>query len=617
MSTQHEQIAKTETEKAAKGQCADGDIVRSKVDNRDMSYSLQRIQSVVPAALRCHRLLSIQSKRFSSNSSQRDRLPVTSKQERRSASVNYTQLYNALVKEPIPTSLSNSVVLNSDGKPLPQNDQLHFKSRLEDARKQQCSVSAISILEDIKSSNVQPTAKTILSAMDVCVSSGDFSAATAVLSRLESLPATNPTKSRRLVIVARRKLAIAYSLRKDFHNALRIMGIPEHEHQSGIDEIQLLIIQMKIGSDALAWGVMVKSFTKLRRPEISIALVDMATKAGVPMSDSFLHLTIDSLRMLNRWQEAHQLFQSSLLRGIKPSEMTLASMLLAYASRSARADVKREYVEQVVDLPEAPTPRFLSAALTALSAVGSIARAEDCMRQLEYHSENGKSGELTYHTLMGCYGYYLERLNPEELSEMTSSSYIGIGKTIDKLWEKYLKNYGDQGVFVGSINPATFLGKYLHVKTRCFQIVECIEMLESISDDAKMCKNFDIDIAHISTVLGSVEHSCDVKQMQRLLHLMERHNLTHDMRSLAFTVGTLVGDGSLKQALELARKEVPLVVGAADRKMNRRRHFPILLERRLLALRQGLSDGDSGGIEEVDCLIGSVKSERARYVDRY
>ena len=59
--------------------------------------------------------------------------------------------------------------------------------------------------------------------------------------------------------------------------------------------------------------------------------------------------------------------------------------------------------------------------------------------------------------------------------------------------------------------------------------------------------------------MGAVELKCDVPSLHRLLDLMHRLGLRHDMRLVAFAVGKYVWDGNLFAALDLVRTELPRI----------------------------------------------------------
>lgn len=528
-------------------------------------------------------------------------------------------LYEALVRPAVtrkPASFQpDDVALRADGTRLStaENDILvdQLMACVRDAK----GASAIEILDDILTRGLVPTRRAIIMAIDAAVAGGQLDLGEHALTYLQASSSSAPGSNDNDYVAgrsARTVLAVAYSTRGAHEKAARIIGIADWTELANASEqaITERMRQLAFGRDTVAWGLVVKTLTKLGAPHAAVCVVDTAMQAGVGMTDALLHLTIDALRHTGKWREAVWVFERAIEKGIVPHERTLASVLLAYSSRHARIHADIDAVERIVDMAQTPSPKFMSVALVALSSVGNLSGTETLFETITNSSPNGEADEFSFSCMMVAYYNYLERFGRQDEDSRDQMNQEVSGK-IDALWMRYLKAYRLKRPSGMRRNERDdMLTKYLRVKTRCFRNSDAVAVLEDISNRNSFYPWISIRIAHITAVLGAIELSCDIVLLERLLAVMEKCNLSHDMRSLGFAVGTYVCDGNLKAALELVREKGSQALCRVTPSQGYRDYYPVLLLRRLQLLASGFKDIGVGPIADLDITIADLENQR-------
>ncbi|PXF49017.1 hypothetical protein BWQ96_01155 [Gracilariopsis chorda] len=540
-------------------------------------------------------------------------IPNTPIRSKKSHSVRASDLYTALVYEEESRHHAKlwveAMAVTQDGSRISEVEDADYRKRLERNDSQQIPRDPLGVISDITRKGYTPSARAFIMAIEACIATEQYESAEHALSILDALPRDHATRTPRLVCIAKTLLAFSYTSTGLYEEALRVMGFPNKPFARGDKQLTEILNSIGLGRDTLAWGVLVKSLTKLGSAETAIAVVDVSMRQGVGMTDSLLHLTIDSLRKLHRWREADWLFTTAVEKGVKPSEITLGSILLTLTGKSARRVVDRARVEEIVDMAKHPSPKFMKVALMALTSVGLMERAEALFYEVGHHQEDGVLNEDIFGYLMTGYGNYLQLLTVEEIDHVTvNRKYEEINKKADLLWEMHVQHYGHQ-VARRSKREAKnmLLRNYIRVKTRCFKAKEAVDILEQVVLNREKYPMLEVSTGHICTVLGAVELSCDVEQLTRLMHIMQVANINHDMRSLAFSIGTHIGDGNLTAALELVKEHLAEVMKRETISMQFRQHHPILLARRLETLRNGLRDAGIGNVEYLEDAVRSLR----------
>lgn len=492
--------------------------------------------------------------------------------------------------------------------------------------------SALDIIHTLKQEGYVPSVQTYIMAIDASVTGGTLNVADEAFQTLQHQKQSSQQhedeeyENHINVNSARNILAVAYTSKAAYDKAASIMNLPSDYRTS---TLPINTKNLNLGKDSVAWGILVKIFTKTGMPEKAVTIVDEAMQSGVGMTDSLLHLTIDALRMCGKWKEALWIFERAVEKGIhQPHERTLASMLLALSSKRARKVVDVNQVIKVIDMADNPSLKFLSVALMATSSVGAMATAENIFSDISALCFNndfdgdGVPGEIAFSCMMATYVNFLEKSVDNENDIRREKLYEEVNSKADNLWNTYLKCYRlVRPTGMTRIERDGMLGKYLRTKTRCFRIEESVKILEEISSMSNNRNPWhDIKIFHITAVMGAVELACDANLLKRLLSIMNTLNIQHDMRSLGFSVGTFVGDGDLKSGLELVRNEIgkvmisgsngDVVVENRGKQYHHRQYYPALLLRRLQMLSNGFRDIGIGKINDLQQAIDDLQMER-------
>lgn len=540
-------------------------------------------------------------------------IPNTPTRSNKGHSIRVSDLYSALVYEDESRHhakiWTGAMAVTRDGTRISEAEDAEFGKRLERCDSQETPENPLDVISDITRKGYIPSARAFILAIETCIANSEYEDAERALSILEALPRDHATRTPRLVCIARTLLAFSYTSAGLYEEALRVMGFPNKPFARGDKQLTKILNSIGLGRDTLAWGVLVKSLTKLDSAETALAVVDESMRQGAGMTDSLLHLTIDSLRRLQRWREADWVFTTAVEKGVKPSEITLGSILLTLTSKRARRVVDRARVEQIVEMAKHPSPKFMRVALMALTSVGIMERAEALFYELGHQEEDGIPNEASFGYLMTGYGNYLELLTIEDIDHVTvNKKYEDINKKSDLLWEMHLQHYGHQVARRSKRETKNLLLRnYIRVKTRCFKVKEAVDVLEEVVSNREKYPMLEVSTGHICTVLGAVELSCDVEQLERLMNIMQVENINHDMRSLAFSIGTHIGDGNLTAALKLVKEELAEVVQRETITMQFRQHHPILLVRRLETLKTGLREAGIGNVEYLEEAVRSLQ----------
>lgn len=388
-----------------------------------------------------------------------------------------------------------------------------------------------------------------------------------------------------VLVPARATLAKHYTSRNDPNAALAALNFPARLLSASDTKLRESIQHFHLGTSPFVWGTLIKSLTLANKPAHACAVVDAALVNRVSVTDAFLHLCIDAFRLNGQWKQACSLFDSAIRRGLTPSERTVASLLYALTSRTARQHVEKTRIVDAVDMVQSPSMKFLNVALMGLTSIGALERAERVLVEIK----SGGLMEDHIEKMLAGLGNYLELLPAEEVDNVDTAMLTKISSRANELWDEYLR------LFPVGRCASSVLAKVIRVKSRCFNVEQAVHVLEKLVEDGR---GDILDISHIGGVMGAVELLCDVEQVQRLLVVMEKVGMNHDMRSIAFWLGTLLGDGNMADAVDVVRTEViPLVMNGDD---GVKGHYPTVLLRRLRSLRQALQDGGVGRVAEVD-----------------
>lgn len=488
--------------------------------------------------------------------------------------------------------------LVSDPFALPDDLSRAWRFRLEDCARSADVSGATAVLADISARNGHPSVHAIALAIDAATAASDVDQAERFLREMSSsLPIDegSETDARHNTLrYSKTRVALTYAQAGNYEDALRIMELApilslarEHRNQRDIvEEIVSIVHNAKadLGHSAGSWGVVVRALCGLGLPHAAVAVADKAVNLGVSVTDGFLQVTLDALRMIGRWQDAAWLFETSIQKGLTPSERTISSALRALTCRNARKLVDVEQVERVAALAENASESMLSNCIVAFSAIGAVAKVEQMFAQLALQNACPPS-KLCFSARMASYANFIELLDDTTVDEVRREDIYGeTNEKADGCWIEFLRAYrlletsgglsesddiekttgSETTIAKHAAENSNVLKNYLRTKVRCFKTEEALAVLENIVDRGRYSPSVNISSAHIATVLGAIELCSDVDMLKRILKVMRESGVRHDMRSVAFTIGTFLGDGDLERALRTVREEGHAVVAEAE-----------------------------------------------------
>lgn len=522
-----------------------------------------------------------------------------------------TDLYDALIYEDGGTTAAEPwrkiMAVDTSGSPISEAASDLLKTRLEDCRQHAHAEQALAVLDDVHCNGRIPSARAVIMAIEACLPAEEFALAEDALTRIDHLPVGHAARSTKLVTSARSLIAVAYTAAGRHEDALRVMRFDDFQSLQWQRKHVLAqkLQRLGLGRDTVAWGVLVKAFTKLGRPDIAVAVVDAALARDVGLTDSLLHLTIDALRALGRPRQAEWLFDEAVQKGLQPRERTVASLLLALVSKSERRTMDTKRIEELVDMIPEPTPRFKHTSLVVLTAAGSLQRFESLFADI---AGERTPTEHAFAALMGGYEKHFKiGWESSGVEEDTKTARMAVADRVEGHWQAYLEAYGGsraQSVMLKRVRGA-LLFRYLRVQMMCFRLDEAIDVLEQVADDRIV--GLEIATWHVTGMLGAVEMACDVHGMDRVLKVMEKLGMVHDVRTVTFCVGTYLGDGNIGAALAMVRKEAPRLLANGYRDENLKQYHWSLLERRLGMLASALREVGKGKVKDLESFIAITR----------
>lgn len=507
-----------------------------------------------------------------------------------------------------------------DGTPISKPESDLFVKQLKDCGAATDAQRAIGLLQELQAKHYTPTARAVILVIDACVAANQLDYGERALAFLQSTNEHQDSTSSHPddidgLRAARTVLAVAYTSKGAYKQAAHTMGLFDCRELSQLNSeaLSTRLSELQLGTNAVSWGVIVKILTKLHQSKAAVSVVDAAMRAGVGMTDSFLHLTVDALRAAGKWREAVWIFDRACEKGLQPHERTIASVLLAMSSRQARLETDPESIHRIVQKARDPSPKFMLSALMALSSVGHVEPCERLFDELGACNERGVASELAFSCMMAAYVNILQQHGESDDDVLREKTYMNVNEKGDELWRRYLTTYRlVRPTGLTRSERDSMLIKYLMLKTRSFRTEEAVKVLDEIAFKRHMYPWMEVQISHVTMVMGAVELCCDVNMLNRLLEVMRASNLVHDMRSLGFAVGTLVTDGDLTAALQLVRAEFGPLLVRRQRRLDTcfRPYHPALLLRRLELLARAFEDVGVGRVPDLDTCIADLKLER-------
>lgn len=445
--------------------------------------------------------------------------------------------------------------VNPDGSSAPLKTDESFVERLKRCHEAADAADAVKVLAEISEADLAPTASTFLRVIETCTSSLDLDLAEEVLHSCR--PYHGPYEKPAVVQASAKALiAKTYLASARPRDALHVLGWFDHASERNLSGC---LDGLKLGSDDLAWGCLIRALTGANLPIQAVAVGREAMQRGVVMSDSLIFFLLEALRAMGAWQEADAFFRSAVDAGTLPHERTVGSLLRTLTAPGTRRFVDRSRVIELVRLPKEPSVRFRVVSLIALASIGEVTEAKSVFGLLEKESDGGQADERAFSILIGSYASFLERGVPDNSTDKDIRGWYAefIGG-LDDAWARYMAAYGGVPPSRQAKDARSrAFQRFLWAKSRALRPADAVDALEKAVDDKASRKWLNIGQAHFVAVLSGVEATCDTGVMERVLELMAREGVPHDHRSLAFCVSALLGQGDTDAAVRLVQTHLP------------------------------------------------------------
>lgn len=506
---------------------------------------------------------------------------------------NRIELFDAIVHQGVSVKKLRGELFEScvlpDGNAVPLRLDEEFAKKLKVAFEEKNAVIACKLMNKIQELGYKPTSAAYLKALETCTAAGSLDEAEDIME--------NHTPHIRMYEreadvnrSARTSLALAYLARDNPKSALRIL------RWDGMKQLE----SMELGKCEMAWGCLIRALTKSGDGETAISVAHSAFDAGTTMTNSVLFFMLEAFRECGRWQDADTLLRSVQERGIVGGtesmtrseelieERSVGSLLRTITSPAARRFVdSKRVVELATNVIKEPSSRFRTVALIALSSIGETKEARQIYDGLLKDAYPNTPDERALSILIGGYCARIERGPPDDSN--IEQWYKEICEEVDELWKMFqsLASITTQPRRREKEARSRAFQRVLWAKSRALQVSDATEQLAKIAREMK--DEFNIGTAHFAAVLTGTELTCDVDTLRKVLELMEIEYIPHDPRTLAFSVGCLLGGGDVYAAVALVREQSDYLLHAT-RLAEQRDYRIALLVRRLEMLVYALAE---------------------------
>lgn len=545
------------------------------------------------------------------------RVPWRPSTQKRRPPSRVADLYDALVYDEggkgRASGWASAVAIDECGDMVSEIENERYRARLVKCRETCDAEGAMGVLRDMKRIGMTPTGRAIVMAIEACVPAEEFLLAEEALAMFSGVAGSHPALGVALQCSARSLVAIAYSSRDRHRDALRVMGFNIHGSDwRNRGNLDATLDAMNLGRDTVAWGAVIRALSKSDKADLALAVVDGAMIRNVGMTDSLLHLTIMALAKTENWKQADWLFDHVVQQGVKPRDRTIASLLYALTGRVGRRHIPPERIIELTKMVSTRSDRFLVSSLNALASVGLVDEATEAFRALAQLQPSGIAQERAYAVLMGVYGNHVELCLPRiENSDIdTTQLYDKLNTAADELWHEYLASYQKRRPDASNrMARVSVLTRYLWAKTRCLRINESVDILSEIQKSPSDWPWLELQHFHLTAVLGAIELSCNTAHLERVLAIMNDAKMLHDMRSLAYTVGTYVADGNPAAAFAAVKASSRQVLSPQALNAGFMQYHVAILLRRLQMLDSALRQSGGGNSKELQQTIEALRNK--------
>jgi pentatricopeptide repeat protein len=487
------------------------------------------------------------------------------------------------------------------------------------------AAGCLAVLDEMVGAGFVPPPFLYTQAMRACVPNGDVTLAATFLARLDACEAS--AAKERAVNKTRALMGLVNASKKQPAAVLRVLGWTQEAAER---DVRALVDEMDLRRDAVAWGLVAWSLNRLGMPFETMRLLDEVTQhAGLPLTDSLYHLSIEALGMLGRFEDADALFSLMQDRGVVAHERTIGSLLrvltsphLASQGSRRRPPADPDRIRELCSIVAQPSERFVSTSLRAYASCSLVAEAEQAFKQLSAFRDGNVPDERSCMTLMRLYGKLLisgaarEDVPEQELERWHRS----LSAKADDLWKLYVDSYGDAPPSDMEAHARlTMFPRYVLAKSVAGELRVALQLLvDALQEEAAAARPwFQPDVKHFESLLFGVERALDVDVLLDTLQVMSDAEIECNGSCLASAILVLVGSGDAVRAAKLvclraaslAEDEQSDAVHVTRRKRLGRR-LDLLIDGLTQSADAAGSDGDAAA--ETRALIGKVREIAAR-----
>ena len=351
-------------------------------------------------------------------------------------------------------------------------------------------------------------------------------------------------------------------------------GVPDKK------EVEQMIMKMGFRHNVVTWLTLMDLLNKVGQSRFVPIVFDLMILQGNigSQSDRWYTLLIEAYARMGEKNEVVNVIEMMIQNGLYPKEHTIAMAMRRLVMGQIKSDEMwiAEKVDYLTQLRDMPSLKFLLSGLRAAGRSGAFDTALRLFEQVRLRKGGKNPDEGSYYSVIIAASNYLDKRNRDQTHDVNAflptltadegneglKEFNDINNVIDKLWEEYLEEYGDEKVrdAFALVARERIQDAYIFMKSQSGRIDEAMALIEeSIKAPSASWRKFKHSGPCIS-LLHAIERESpnsqkDMSQVYSEVYtLLKKQNMKLRLSGIAFAIGGLVKEGNFKQALHLLKE---------------------------------------------------------------